>query len=55
TLPGGKSPDRPDFKGSAPTERMKVWSEAVARAEQSAEEWQQWSDDGCPADVSKPL
>lgn len=55
TLPGGKLPDRTDFKGLAPTERMKVWTEAVARAEQLAEEWQQWLDDGCPADVLKPL
>ena len=34
---------------------MKVWTEAVVRSQQLAEEWQQWLDAGCPADVLKPL
>ncbi|MCH8180897.1 MAG: patatin-like phospholipase family protein [Proteobacteria bacterium] len=55
TLPGGKLPDRTDFKALLPAERMRVWSEAVAQAEQLSEEWQQWLDDGCPADVLQPL
>ena len=38
TLPGGKLPDRTDFKGLAPTERMKVWTEAVARAREKIRE-----------------
>lgn len=55
TLPGGKLPDRTDFKALLPAERMRVWSEAVAQAEQLSEAWQQWLDDGCPADVLQPL
>ena len=55
TLPGGKLPDRTDFKSLPPQQRMKVWTESVVRSQQLAEEWQQWLDAGCPADVLKAL
>jgi len=49
TLPGGKLPDRNDFKGLEYPARVKVWTEAVARAEQLSDEWQDWLRRGCPA------
>jgi hypothetical protein len=55
TLPRGKLPDRTDFTALAPTQRMKVWVEAVERSRQLAEEWQAWLARGCPADVLLPL
>lgn len=55
TLPGGKLPDRSDFKGLPPAQRMRVWTEAVVRSEQLAQEWQQWLDSGCSPEVLKPL
>ena len=55
TLPRGKLPDRTDFTALAPTQRMKVWVEAVERSRQLAEEWQDWLSRGCPADVLKAL
>lgn len=55
TLPGGKLPDRTDFTGLTPPQRMKTWVEAVARSEQLAEEWQDWLRRGCPADELLPL
>lgn len=55
TLPRGKLPDRTDFKQLGTTERIAVWLEAVARAQQLADEWQQWLARGCPADELQPL
>lgn len=55
TLPRGKLPDRTDFTALAPTQRMKVWVEAVERSRQLAQEWQDWLSRGCPADALKPL
>lgn len=55
TLPHGKLPDRTDFKRLPTPQRIQVWTEAVARAEQLADDWQGWLDAGCPTDVLKPL
>lgn len=55
SLPGGKLPDRNDFTKLAYPQRVKAWTEAVARATELADEWQEWLRKGCPADVLKPL
>lgn len=55
TLPGGKLPDRNDFKRLNYEQRVKAWTEAVARAAVLADEWQAWLQQGCPADQLKPL
>lgn len=41
-LPGGKLPDRTDFRHLAQAERVRVWSQAVAAARQLAEEFAAW-------------
>lgn len=55
TLPGGKLPDRKDFSRLAYAPRVAAWTDAVARAMQLADEWQDWLQRGCPADALKPL
>ena len=55
TLPGGKLPDRTDFKALPSPQRMKVWTEAVARSRQLADEWQEWLVQGCPVNALSPL
>lgn len=55
TLPGGKLPDRTDFKALPPPQRMKVWTQAVERSRQLSDEWQQWLAQGCPAEALQPL
>jgi hypothetical protein len=55
TLPGGKLPDRNDFAGLDFATRVKTWTDAVARAAQLSDEWQDWLGRGCPASELKPL
>jgi len=55
TLPGGKLPDRNDFKRLNYAQRVKDWTDAVARAAVLADEWQAWLQKGCPSDQLKPL
>lgn len=55
TLPGGKLPDRNDFKALDTPQRIKVWTAAVAQARALADEWQEWLAKGCPADALKPI
>ncbi len=55
TLPGGKLPDRNDFTRLNYGQRVAAWTEAVARASQLADDWQDWLQRGCPADELRPL
>lgn len=50
TLPGAKLPDRNDFTGLPPAERVARWTRAVAESERLAQEWAAWLAAGCPAD-----
>ncbi|PXW98016.1 hypothetical protein C7444_103107 [Sphaerotilus hippei] len=56
-LPGGKLPDRQDFKryASAPAQRMQAWRAAIQASEQLADEWHEWLQQGCPLDDVQPL
>ena len=54
TLPGGKLPDRNDFKHLGHAERVRTWSSAVAAACQLADEFQAWLERPDPARV-QPL
>ncbi len=53
TLPGGKLPDRNDFKHFGHAERVRVWSSAVAAACQLADEFQAWLERPDPARVQR--
>ncbi len=57
TLPGGKLPDRSDFKrfGTDHAGRAKTWTTAVADSQRLADELAQWLHDGCPPDRITPL
>jgi hypothetical protein len=55
TLPGGKLPDRNDFKTLDNDTRIAHWRQAVSECQKLADEWQGWLDQGCPADRVKPL
>lgn len=55
TLPGGKLPDRNDFKTLDHDTRIARWQQAVSACEQLADEWQGWLGRGCPADQVQPL
>lgn len=46
SLPGGKIPDRTDFKRYDPATRVRVWRESIARCEALAEDFERvWADD----------
>lgn len=46
TLPGGKIPDRTDFKRYDPATRVRVWRESIARCEALAEDFERvWVED----------
>jgi hypothetical protein len=55
TLPGGKLPDRNDFKSLPTLERQQRWRVAVAESQRLADEFAQWLEDGCPADRLEAL
>jgi hypothetical protein len=55
TLPGGKLPDRNDFKALPTLERQQRWRIAVAESQRLADEFAQWLEDGCPADRLEAL
>ncbi len=42
SLPGGKLPDRTDLQRLGHAERVTTWTDAVAAAQQLADEWQAW-------------
>ncbi|MFM2054434.1 MAG: hypothetical protein RL456_2471 [Pseudomonadota bacterium] len=56
-LPGGKLPDRNDFRTWAgdPAGRMAQWTRAVAESARLADELQAWLHAGCPSDRVEPL
>lgn len=54
-LPGGKLPDRTDFKTLTLSERCDRWRSAVAASAQLADDWQAWLHRGCPASELQPL
>ena len=47
-LPGGRLPDRSDFKRLDFRQRVHHWSTAVAESERLAQEWRDWLQRGCP-------
>ena len=57
TLPGGKLPDRGDFKawGDDHAGRARAWSTAVAESQRLADELAQWLQDGGSPDCVIPL
>lgn len=57
TLPGGKLPDRTDFRryGTDTEARARAWQRCVDESERLAEEWAQWLGRGAPADALEPL
>ncbi len=55
TLPGGKLPDRSDFKALPTPERQQRWRVAVTESQRLADEFSQWLEQGCPADRLEPL
>ncbi|MCK6426591.1 MAG: phospholipase [Burkholderiaceae bacterium] len=55
SLPGGKLPDRQDFKTLPTDERIHRWRRAVAEAERLAEQFDAWLAAGCPLDRVQPL
>ncbi|WP_294000128.1 phospholipase [Sphaerotilus sp.] len=57
TLPGGKLPDRSDFKawGKDHAGRARAWTTAVAESQRLADELAQWLQDGCPLGRVTPL
>ncbi len=54
-LPGGKLPDRNDFKALPVAERMQRWRVAVAQSQQLADELANWLARGCPVDEVETL
>jgi hypothetical protein len=54
-LPGGKLPDRQDFKALPYDERTRRWTTAVAQSQQLADEFAGWLHRGCPVDEVQPL
>lgn len=55
SLPGGKLPDRQDFKALPTGERMRRWRLAVAESQRLADEFEAWLALGCPLDRVRPL
>lgn len=55
TLPGGKLPDRQDFKALPTDERIRCWRLAVAESQRLADEFEAWLAAGCPIDQVRPL
>jgi hypothetical protein len=54
-LPQGRLPNRDDFAGLSLTERIRLWTQAVAQAQALSDDWQDWLHKGCPADEVQPL
>ena len=54
-LPGGKLPDRQDFKTLPTDERVRRWRAAVAESQRLADEFEAWLATGCPLDGVQPL
>jgi hypothetical protein len=55
TLPGGKLPDRQDFKALPTEQRVRHWRQAVAESQRLADEFEGWLAAGCPLDRVRPL
>jgi hypothetical protein len=54
-LPGGKLPDRQDFKALRTDERVRRWRIAVAESQRLADELAEWLAAGCPVEQVRPL
>jgi hypothetical protein len=54
-LPGGKLPDRQDFKALHTDERVRRWRVAVAESQRLADELAEWLAAGCPIGRVRPL
>ncbi|MEX8517099.1 MAG: phospholipase [Leptothrix sp. (in: b-proteobacteria)] len=55
SLPGGKLPDRQDFKTLPTAERIPRWQAALVESERLASDFAQWLAQGCPIEQVRPL
>lgn len=55
TLPGGKVPDRSDFRRLPTAERLRVWRAAVTETQRLADAWSEAVETGRAPDLLEPL